>query len=262
MVETSSFAGRCFGASYRHSTREVSPMTTTPADERGFSFRSVIPTLLFDVLAPYVTYTMVKAYVPGATEVGALLASGIVPAVYGVYAIIRARHVDIIGAVVLLGIAVSIAASFVGGDPKMLLIRESFVTGALGLLCLLSLLWPRPALFYVGRQFTAGQDPVKIEQFNALWQRPGARQVFRILTIVWGIGYVGEFLLRVVMVQMLSIPEMMAVGPLVFNGITIGLIAWTVAFTRHRRKLGEKADAEAAAAAAMADHSRTATARI
>jgi hypothetical protein len=234
-------------------------MTMPLPAERGFSLRSVVPTLLFDVLAPYVTYSMVKAYLPGVTEVGALGASGIIPAVYGMYAIIRSRHIDIIGAVVLIGIAVSIIATFVGGDPKLLLIRESFVTGALGLVCLLSLLWPRPLMFYVGRQFSAGQDPVEIERFNALWVRPGARQVFRILTIVWGLGYLGEFALRILMVQILSIPENMAVGPLVFNGITIGLIVWTVAFTKYRRKLGEKADADAAAAAAPAAESRAAT---
>jgi hypothetical protein len=52
-------------------------MTTAAPEDRGFSIRSVIPTLVFDVLAPYTTYALVKAYVPSATEVGALGASAL-----------------------------------------------------------------------------------------------------------------------------------------------------------------------------------------
>jgi hypothetical protein len=133
-----------------------------------------------------------------------------------------------------------------------MLIRESFVTGALGVVCLLSLLAPKPLMFYVSRQFTAGQDEAAITQFNALWKRPGARQVFRILTIVWGVGWVGEFLLRVLLVESLTIPQVLVIGPFLFNGITIALIAWTIVWTRYRRRLGEQADAAAAAAAASA----------
>jgi len=216
--------------------------------EKGFSLRSVAPMLVFDAALPWLTYTLVKTQFPDVSEVHALGASAIGPAAYGLYEIVHKRHIDIIGSVVLLGIAVAIAATFVGGDPKVVLIRESFVTGALGVVCLLSLLWTKPLMFYVSRQFTAGQDVAEIAKFNALWQRPGARQVFRVLTIVWGIGWVGEFGLRVLMVQALTVAQALAIGPLVFNGITFALIAWTIAWTRHRRKLGEQADAEAAAA--------------
>lgn len=68
-------------------------------------------------------------------QIMALAIGAIFPATYGLVGIVRRRHLDIIGTVVLIGIAVSMAATFVGGDPKMLLIRESFVTGALGLVC-------------------------------------------------------------------------------------------------------------------------------
>ncbi|NML44165.1 hypothetical protein HHL11_10420 [Ramlibacter sp. G-1-2-2] len=218
--------------------------------DKGFSLRSVAPMLVFDAALPWLTYTLLKAQVPDISEVHALGASAVGPAVYGLYGVIIKRHIDIIGSVVLAGIAVSILALFVGGDPKVILVRESFVTGALGAVCLLSLLGPKPLMFYVGRQFTAGQDPEEIAKFDALWQRPGARRVFRILTVVWGVGWVGEFGLRVLMVQLLTVPQVLAIGPLVFNGITFALIAWTVAWTRRRRKLGEQAMAAEAAAEA------------
>ena len=220
------------------------------AEDREFSFRSVIPTLVFDAALPYLAYELAKRQ--GLGEMAALGASAVPPALYGLYEIARKRHIDIIGSIVLAGIVVSAAATFVGGNPKLVLIRESFVTGALGLICLSSLLWPRPLMFFVARQFTVGQDAEGIAWFDGLWERPGARQMFRILTVVWAVGWIGEFALRVALVETLTVEQMLAVGPILFNGITFGLIAWTIAFTRYRRKLGEKADAEAAARASAA----------
>ena len=169
--------------------------------------------------------------------------SAIFPTVNGLVTIVRRRHLDIVGAIVLVGIVVSIGATLVGGDPKMLLIRESFVTGALGIVCLTSFFWPRPLMFYIGRQFSVGEDPIKIAEFNALWQSRGARHTFRVMTAVWAIGWLGEFALRCVMVWTLSIREVLAVSPFVFNGITMGLIAWTISYARRRRQRGARANA-------------------
>jgi hypothetical protein len=210
----------------------------------------VLPSLVIDGLLPFLTYLLLTSYVPHLSQVVALGLSATFPTVNGLATIVRRRHLDILGAVVLVGIAVSILATLVGGDPKLLLIRESFVTGALGMVCLTSFVWPRPLMFYIGRQFSVGEDPVKIADFNALWQYPRARATFRVMTIVWAIGWLSEFALRVVMVWTLSIPEVLAISPIVFNGITIGLIAWTIAYGRRRRQRG--AEARAAASARMA----------
>ena len=72
-------------------------------------------------------------------QIKALAAGAIFPAARGVVEIVRRRRVDIIGTMVLAGIAASIIAAAVGGSPQLFLIRESFVTGALGVLALSSL---------------------------------------------------------------------------------------------------------------------------
>src|SRR5580700_134610 len=158
-----------------------------PPTTRTLSLRSILPGLGVDALCPFLAYQLLTHYVPGVSQVMALAIGAIFPAVNGLLGIIRSRRLDIVGAIVLIGIGVSIVATLVGGDPRMFLIRESFVTGALGLVCLVSLVWGRPLMFYIGRQFTAGDDEVEIEAFNALWQRPAARRLFRLLTIVWGV---------------------------------------------------------------------------
>jgi hypothetical protein len=139
---------------------------------------------------------------------------------------------------VLAGIVVSIIGITAGGSPRLLLIRESFVTAALALIALSSFAWTRPLLFYIGRQFSAGNDVEAGRRFDALWDVERARQTFRVLTFVWAVGWLGEFVLRVVMVFTLTVGQVLAIAPFVFNGITLGLIAWTLGYVRRKQTSG------------------------
>jgi hypothetical protein len=67
-------------------------------------------------------------------------------------------------------------------------------------------------------------------------------------TRVKAFARMSECALRVVTVWTLSIPEVLAKSPFVFNGITIGLIAWSIAYGRRQRQRGTEAKAKAAAA--------------
>jgi hypothetical protein len=218
----------------------VSPLRQPSAQSP--SIRAVVPSLVVDGLCPFLAYKLLTAYVPGMTQILALGLGALFPAARGVLEIWRRRTLDIIGAIVLVGIGVSIVALLAGGSPRMFLIRESFVTGALGLVAFSSFAWRRPLLFYIGRQFSAGDDVTAIEQFNQLWQYAGARRTFRLLTLAWAVGWLGEFALRVVMVLTLSPAQVLAISPFVFNGITIGLIAWTLAFVKKQRQRQQTKD--------------------
>jgi hypothetical protein len=137
----------------------------------------------------------------------------------------------------LAGLAVSIVAIVLGGNPGVLLIRMSFLTGALGVACFASLLlFPRPLIFYFGRYFETGDDPAKVAVFKAQWQSPYFRHVVRLIMVVWGVAYTGEFLLRVVMVSTLPIPIGLAVSPVVLIGISVATLFWTFAYVRWARQ--------------------------
>jgi hypothetical protein len=209
-------------------------MAPTPAE--NLSLRTVLPSIVIDGLLPFITYKLLTAYFPGISEVAALAIGAMFPAVRGIVELLHRRSVDVIGTIVLAGIVVSIVGITVGGSPRLLLIRESFVTSALSLIALSSLAWRRPLLFYIGRQFSAGEDPVAKRRFDALWDVEEARRVFRVLTLVWSAGWLAEFALRVTMVFTLSVSQVLAVSPFVFNGITLGLIAWTLAYVRRKQR--------------------------
>jgi hypothetical protein len=95
-------------------------------------------------------------------------------------------------------------------------------------------------MFYFGRYFTAGQDAARIAWFNAMWQYPYFRHVNRVITVVWGVAYCGEFALRVVMAFTLPIPVVLSISPFIFGAITALTIFWTFAYARRARERGEE----------------------
>ena len=149
---------------------------------------------------------------------------------------LRSRHINIISLFVLGGLVVGIFATFLGGDPRVLSLRESLFTGALGITCFATLLFPRPLMFSVGRSMIAGNDPEHIARYNQLWQNPSARRTSRVTTVVWGIVYSSDFLLHLLLVSTLPVAAVLAVGPILTGGL-IGLsMLWTFAYLRRARQ--------------------------
>jgi hypothetical protein len=85
----------------------------------------------------------------------------------------------------------------------------------------------RPLLFYIVRQFVAGEDAERITWWNGLWQYPDFRHATRFVTLVWGLVYVAEALLRVGFALTLSPAEVVTISPIMGFGILMVLIAWT-----------------------------------
>jgi hypothetical protein len=196
--------------------------------------RSVANETLLNATIPIACYALAKRFV-SPSEFTALAFATTFPLLKSVYDILRRRELDPIALLVLLGILVSIAALFFGGDPRLLLIRESFLTGAFGIACFLSLILPRPIMFYVGRYFVAGHDAERREAFNARWQIPAVRRAHRFITIVWGLVAIGEFTLRAIMVYKLSSSVVLVASPFILGLVTVGTIGWTFWYARRVR---------------------------
>ena len=217
----------------------MSNASTTQTTPTGFNIRSLLVSIVINAAIPFLLYTLSKKYI-SSSEVVALSIAALFPILDSIFGIIRHRRLDLIAVLTLLGIVVSLVGVLMGGDTKILLIRESFLTCALGIACFVSLLLPRPLMFYFGRQMVAGRDPVKIAQFDTQYQRPYARFVHRLITIVWGVAYVGEFILRVVLVYTLPAAVVLLVSPFLLGGITVATLAWTFAYVRYATKRGKE----------------------
>ena len=108
--------------------------------------KSLLPSIMVDGVLVFVIYLLVKDFT-SASDIVALVISAIPALIFTIVALLRQRQVDILGVFVLIVIAFSILLSFLTGDPKLLLIRESMLTVLFGLVCLVSLLFPKPIWF-------------------------------------------------------------------------------------------------------------------
>jgi hypothetical protein len=212
----------------------------TPA--RGGRLRSIAMILIFDVGAPLVAYNVLRS--AGLTAVTALLLSGVFPAFGVTIGAVRNRRLDIFGALVLAGIAVGTILGLVSHSPRLLLVEGSVPTGIFGLACLGSLWARRPLMFSFAVEFN-GPDTAKGREMTRLWQHEGFRRVFRIITAVWGVGFLLEAVLRVIIIYNTSTGTALAsskVTPFVFTAI---FSAWTVAYGTRQKKKGERMAAAA-----------------
>lgn len=213
------------------------------ADASPVAGRPLILPMILDIglniAIPTICYQLSKRYL-SPSEYTALLLATVYPVLKSIHDLIQRREIDVVSVVVLLGIAASIAGVAAGGSYKLLLLRESLFTFAFGVACLASLLMPsrRPLMFFFGRVFATGNDPVRRAEFDATWQYPQARRGHRRVTLVWGLLFIGEFAFRVLLIYTVSPATVLVVSPLVLNTATILVIIWTFSYARRARRRG------------------------
>ena len=102
----------------------------------------------------------------------ALVVSGALPAVGVVFGIVRKRRVDVIGVVVLLGIAVGTTLGLADGSARLVLLEGSVPTAIFGAVCFGSLWTSRPLMYRFAVEFI-GPDTPRGRDFADLWRYPG-----------------------------------------------------------------------------------------
>jgi hypothetical protein len=133
-------------------------MQPSNAQMSGPPIGGIVWDIALNAVIPVVLYKLSKRYL-SPSEITALMIATTSPLGKSIFDLVRRGHIDPVSIVVLLGIAASGVALLYGGSPRLLLVRESLFTGAFGLACFVSLLLPRPMMFYFGRYFIAGNDP-------------------------------------------------------------------------------------------------------
>jgi hypothetical protein len=209
----------------------------TPA--KGSRLRRIAMIVVFDVAAPLAAYSLLRS--AGTTAVTALLLSGVFPALGVTFGVVRNRRLDVVGALVLAGIVVGTVLGLVSHSARLLLVEGSVPTAVFGVACLGSLRAGRPLMFSFALEFT-GPDTAKGREMTGLWQYEGYRRVLRVITAVWGAGFLLEAALRVVIVYNTSTRTALAsskVTPFLCAAI---LSAWTVAYGARHKKKGASPD--------------------
>lgn len=196
------------------------------------------PGLVGGAVIPLCVYFAVRSHVGG--DAHALMIAGAPAAIWVAIEWARRRRIDPIGIIVLFGFATGILASvLLGGNAFVLKIRDTVFTSLFGVVCLVSLTWRKPMMFFIGRSLSAGDDPEKIQAYEALWDMPTAPRTFRIITAVWGVGLIAEACARILLAATLSTGVFLAVAPVWAAAAIGGMFVFTVRYSKRARRLAE-----------------------
>jgi hypothetical protein len=214
------------------------------------SIKELLPSLVFGAAVPIGVYFAVRPHV--STDAEGLIAAGSASVAWILIQFVRQRQLDFVGAIVLFGFVVGVVSStLLGGNSYVLKVRDAAFTAIFGIACIVTVYThDRPALFYVSRYLSAGNDPAKVAVYNDLHEIPTARHVFRVLSVVWGIGLFVEASSRMVLADVLHTGTYVAVSPFI-TAIVIGsLFAFTVVYAKRVQLDAAALMASAAGAAA------------
>jgi hypothetical protein len=148
-------------------------------------FPAVAKIVVFDIAGPLALYLWLRS--AGWSTVTSLVVSGVLPAAGVILGIARKRRIDVVGAVVLLGIAVGTTLGLATGSARLVLLEGSVPTAIFGAVCLGSIWTSRPLMYRFAVEFM-GEDTPRGQDFAANWRYPGFRHAFKVTTVVWGVA--------------------------------------------------------------------------
>ncbi len=154
---------------------------------------------VFDIVAPFAAYMIAQAL--GKQAFWALTAGGAVAAASTTINSIRKKGLDAIGGLVVVEIVASILLLVFVRDPRLLLIRPSFYTGAAAVYLMISAFAAQPISYVGSRPMAAAGGPARIAAYERAWQRsPEFRRTHRCVTFGFGVAAAFDSILRVIIV--------------------------------------------------------------
>lgn len=182
--------------------------------------------LIVSAALPYAAFLILSSH--GVSTVTALAIGAVFPIASIVVAFARERRIQAIGILTLSATVVSVVTSLYFQSPYLALAKASLITGCIGLVFGLSLMAPRPLVFYL-----ASKDAQSREVNEARWQTiPGYRRVMRFITAVWCVGLLGEAGFRLVLIPLLPIEIFLPLSEVMWIGFFALLMAWSYRYGR------------------------------
>lgn len=207
--------------------------------------RMLLLDLAVNILLPWWIY---RHWSPSVGDTRALIFAALPSLLWSGVEWLWHRRLDALSLVSLLGIALSLLALLLGGSPRLLLVRESLITGVLGLLALTSLLARRPVLYHLAEATLRREGGDALARFQQRQAHPAVQQALRTMTLVWGGGMLLEAVLRSSLAWTLPIAHYLAVSPFILYGSFALLGVWTARFRRQlKQRLEQQAAQEVAA---------------
>lgn len=206
----------------------------------------MIKDVVVSAVLPYLAYLVLTAH--GFDTVTALVGGSLFPIASIIVAAWREKRLQVIGVITLAANLASLIGSLYFQSPGLALAKGSLITGMIGLVFGLSLLAPRPLVFYL-----ASAAPDARVQAEARWQTlPAYRRIMRLITIVWFVALILEAGLRLALIPLLPVAVFLLVSEIMWISCFTLLMAWSY---RYGRRMAEHAQSQASAPAASEEFS-------
>ncbi|MDQ6656865.1 MAG: hypothetical protein M3Z00_01290 [Actinomycetota bacterium] len=160
----------------------------------------------------------------------ALLIGAVISAAIAAVPVIRHRRLDGVATYVTAIMMGGVGVSLLAGSTQFLLAREALLTGVTGLWFIGSLWGRRPLAYLLSRPLLEGRFRWP-RDWNMLWDRsPRFRRMWRVSSLLWGIGTLIDAALRVVMAYTLPPDLVPALGSGLYAGTSVVLIIVTTVY--------------------------------
>ncbi len=160
------------------------PATPAAPTARSFRLTMLVPTLLVSVAAPIAIFKGLEAV--GVAPVWALMVGCVPPLLNNLRVWIASRRLDPVGILMMASIAGGPVAALISGSIASRIAADCLMSSAWGLAFLGSLLFSRPAPFYLIRALVAGDDASRTGAWNGLWRYAAFRSTLRSITALVG----------------------------------------------------------------------------
>ncbi len=194
--------------------------------------QTIVLSLVINGAIPVVVYNFLVDHYSSFVS---LLIATLIPLGDNLFHVVKYRKADAFGLFMLTGFVLSLLAFVLGGNERLILLRESMVTGLLGLIFIASLFFAKPLIYHFAIRFSSNDETEKKGQFEKNWEVPYFRFVLRIMTAIWGIALLGEAIVKVILVYELSISVFLAVSQLIFYGVIGAAILFTIVYRKYAK---------------------------
>ncbi|MGI5160763.1 VC0807 family protein [Microbispora sp. CA-102843] len=201
---------------------------TTPVraeqPRRGNLGKTLMP-LALDVAMPMACYYLLHGAF-GMSEVAALAVSGVIPAVRVVAGIVRDRTLNGLAGLTLAVNVAGIALSFVTGDARMMIAKDSGLSGVISLFMMLSAFTARPVMTPGMRAFITRGNAVREAAWDRLAERSARfRRAERRFSGIWGGVLLAECVARLIGAFTLPVSTMVWLSNvMLIAAIVLGLV--------------------------------------
>ncbi|MFD2421168.1 VC0807 family protein [Amycolatopsis pigmentata] len=167
--------------------------------------RTITPVLL-DLVLPIGGYFLLHG-IGGLSDFWALTIAGSATGAYAAINTARRGKLDVLGLLVVLEVALSIGLLFTTRDPRIVLLKPSLYIAVAGGYTLVTCFIGRPLCYESGKPFVTKGDPDRLRAYELSWHRSDRfRRALRVVTAFWGVAFLADAVVRVVVVYSLT-PE-------------------------------------------------------